>query len=200
MKNFTSPLDSIKIASPCSANWDEMYGDDRKRFCSECKLNVYNLSGMTPDEAENFLINSEGRVCVKFYRRRDGSVLTKDCPVGWQAVKKRVSQTASALFSMYVGISGGIFVFNQTLFSDSDLVEKVSVEADSPKENFLTPVAGEPENLDEIKFEINKKYNASQEKQAKKNNYQMVMGRVVDVRPAKDKPEMKDKPIALWVE
>lgn len=199
MKNFTNPLDNIKIASPCPANWDEMYGDDRKRFCSECKLNVYNLSGMTREEAENFLINSEGRVCVKFYRRRDGSILTADCPVGWQAIRKRVSRTATAFFSMCAGIFGGIFVFDQTLFNDSNLIEKVSVDTHSSEENLFTPVAGEPENLDEIKFEINKKYNASQEKQAKKNNYEMVMGRV-DPRQAKDEPEVKEKPIALWVE
>jgi hypothetical protein len=41
MKESTNPLDKIKIASPCGANWDEMYGSERKRFCAECKLNVY---------------------------------------------------------------------------------------------------------------------------------------------------------------
>ena len=40
MSNFTNPLDNIRIASPCSANWDEMFGDERKRFCGDCKLNV----------------------------------------------------------------------------------------------------------------------------------------------------------------
>ena len=52
MAKFESPLNNIKIASPCSANWDEMYGNERKRFCGDCKLNVYNLSGMSRDEAE----------------------------------------------------------------------------------------------------------------------------------------------------
>jgi hypothetical protein len=113
MKEFTNPLDNIKVASPCPANWNEMFGDERKRFCSECKLNVYNLSEMTKREAENFLIEAEGRVCVKFYRRDDGTILTKDCPVGWQAVKKRVSRTAKAFVSICAGIFGGIFAFNQ---------------------------------------------------------------------------------------
>lgn len=113
MNKFTNPLDNIKIASPCPANWNEMYGDERKRFCSECKLNVYNLSDMTRLEAENFLINAEGRVCIKFYRRSDGTVLTKDCPVGWQAVKKQFSRAAKAFASICVGILGGIFTFNQ---------------------------------------------------------------------------------------
>jgi hypothetical protein len=113
MKDFTNPLANVEVASPCPANWNEMLGDERKRYCSECRLNVYNLSDMTRREAENFLINAEGRVCVKFYRREDGSVLTKDCPVGWQAAKRRVSRTAKAFASLCAGIFGGIFAFNQ---------------------------------------------------------------------------------------
>ena len=66
-----------------------MYGDDRKRFCGDCKLNVYNLSGMSREEAEALIMNAEGRLCVRFYKRRDGSVITGDCPVGWARVKQR---------------------------------------------------------------------------------------------------------------
>ena len=112
MDRFTSPLDDLRVASPCPANWDEMYGNERKRFCSECKLNVYNLSNMTKREAEQFLINSERRVCVRFYRRADGTVLTQNCPVGWQAVKRRVSRVTTAAFSVIVGFFSGLFAFN----------------------------------------------------------------------------------------
>jgi len=112
MRRSDNPLDNIRIASPCSANWDEMFGDDRKRFCGDCKLNVYNLSDMTRRDAENLLIASEGRLCVRYYRRADGTVLTKDCPVGWQAVKRRVSRVATAAFSMVTGLFTGIFAFN----------------------------------------------------------------------------------------
>ena len=86
-----------------------MYGDERRRFCSECKLNVYNLSGMTRVEAESLLINSEGPLCVRFFRRKDGTVLTKDCPVGWKAIKKRVSRTVLAFSSVIVGFFAGVF-------------------------------------------------------------------------------------------
>lgn len=108
MKRFTNPLDNIRVASPCKSNWGEMYGNERKRFCAECKLNVYNLSDMTRFEAENLLMNSEGRLCVRFFRRTDGTVLTKDCPVGWKAVRMRVSKTAAAVFSIIAGFLGGI--------------------------------------------------------------------------------------------
>lgn len=111
---FTNPLDSIRIASPCRANWGEMYGNERRRFCSECKLNVYNLSDMTRQEAETLLINTEGRLCVRFFRRRDGTVLTRDCPVGWKAVRRRVSKTTLAFCSLLAGFFAGLFSLRAT--------------------------------------------------------------------------------------
>jgi hypothetical protein len=117
MARFGSPLNDLKIASPCSANWDEMVGDERSRFCGDCKLNVYNLSGMTRDEAENLIIDAEGRVCVRMYRRSDGSVITKDCPVGWARVKRRIRAISTAVVSLIAGLfSGLLFV---SIFSRS---------------------------------------------------------------------------------
>src|SRR6185369_717825 len=75
-------LDNVYIASPCSADWDEMRGDERVRFCGRCEKNVYNLSAMTRAEAEAAVAAREGRLCVRFFRRSDGTMLTADCPVG----------------------------------------------------------------------------------------------------------------------
>ena len=87
MSKFDSPLNNIRIASPARPTGTRCSATSRKRFCGDCKLNVYNLSGMTRDEARTLLMNAEGRVCVRFYRRADGTVITKDCPVGWARVK-----------------------------------------------------------------------------------------------------------------
>lgn len=59
-----------------------MVGNDKVRFCNTCSLNVYNLSAMTRDEAQGVLDAAPGRLCVRFYRREDGRVLTRDCPIG----------------------------------------------------------------------------------------------------------------------
>lgn len=59
-----------------------MRGDDRARLCNRCSLHVYNLSAMSPSEAEELVRQKEGRLCVRFYQRRDGTVMTRDCPVG----------------------------------------------------------------------------------------------------------------------
>ena len=110
MSTFDSPLDNLKIASPCSADWNKMDGDQRKRFCLDCKLNVYNLSGMTKYDAENLLRLSEGRLCVRYVQRADGTILTQDCPVGWERVKQRASVIAAAVFSLIVSLFGTLFV------------------------------------------------------------------------------------------
>ena len=88
-------LDQLRIASPCTADWNRMEGDDRVRFCGDCKLHVFNLSAMTRSEAEALLQARTGRTCVRFYRRADGTVLTSDCPVG--ARKKRVRRAVLAV-------------------------------------------------------------------------------------------------------
>jgi hypothetical protein len=111
MSQFDSPLNNIKIASPCRADWEGMFGNERRRFCGECKLNVYNLSGMTRTESENLLEQSEGRLCVRYYRRADGTILTKDCPVGWAKLKKRASMIATAALSLIVSFLAGLSVF-----------------------------------------------------------------------------------------
>ncbi len=108
MQKFSSPLRNLKIASPCSEDWNAMIGNDRMRFCGKCEMNVYNLSGMTREEAESLIARSEGRLCVRFYKRADGSVLTRDCPVGFARVKARakaiVTASASLIFTFFGSI------------------------------------------------------------------------------------------------
>ena len=133
---FTNSLSNIRIASPCSANWEEMYGNERKRFCGDCKLNVYNLSGMSRREAENLILQSEGRLCVRFYRRSDGSILTRNCPVGWQAIKRKISKTASALASLIFTIFGGVGLANY--FSEPETTTRLMGTMVVPNERFTT--------------------------------------------------------------
>lgn len=95
-------LDSIRIASPCTERWESMCGDDRRRHCAKCNLDVHNISALSRDEAEGVLAKlSEGRVCARFFRRTDGTILTKDCPIGLAAVRakllKSISRCAAAL-------------------------------------------------------------------------------------------------------
>src|SRR5262245_7605208 len=80
----------IKVASPCQASWNQMTGDHRARFCSRCQKNVYNFSAMTADEINALVREKEGKLCARFYRRSDGTMLTADCPVGWRGLTSRL--------------------------------------------------------------------------------------------------------------
>jgi hypothetical protein len=111
MKTHTNPLDHVRVAAPCSSDWEQMHGSEKVRFCAECNLNVYNLSEMTKKEAERLVAQREGRLCVRYYRRSDGTILTNNCPVGLRAIKRRLSRTANAVVSMVLSFSAGLLAF-----------------------------------------------------------------------------------------
>ena len=70
-----------------------MVGTERERFCSSCELNVYNISSMGSLEAERFLAERAGsKVCVQFFRRKDGTILSDNCPKGLRAMRDRSKQ------------------------------------------------------------------------------------------------------------
>ncbi len=75
-------LDNIRIAAPCTADWNLMTGDDRMRHCGACNNDVYNLSGMTRSEAEALVTKRNGDLCGRYFQRHDGTVLLADCTIG----------------------------------------------------------------------------------------------------------------------
>ncbi len=96
---MSSVLDSVRVASPCPASWSRMEGGDRVRFCKECRLHVYDLSALSRAEAEALVLQREGRLCVRYFQRSDGTILTQDCPTGLRALRKRVVFLAAAVVS-----------------------------------------------------------------------------------------------------
>ena len=90
-------LDNIGVATPCDADWAAMKGDERVRHCGDCRLNVYNLSAMTRQEAEDLLRVKEGGLCIGYYRRADGMMLTQDCPRGLAALADKSKHGISSL-------------------------------------------------------------------------------------------------------
>jgi hypothetical protein len=91
-----------------------MQGDDKVRFCDQCQLNVYNLSAMGRDEAEEYARRHEKeRVCLMFYRRADGTVLTQDCPRGLAAARATARKSLKRLVLLacvllFLGFGGGL--------------------------------------------------------------------------------------------
>lgn len=104
MKEPSDVLRSLRVASPCGVGWDSMEGDERVRFCRLCSLNVYDFAGMTRAEVEALLLKTEGRLCGRLTRRADGTVLTKDCPVGLRALRLRATRAAGAAFAALLSL------------------------------------------------------------------------------------------------
>lgn len=102
MPKTLSLLQRAEIASPCPAKWDEMEGDDRKRFCHQCSKHVYNFASMTDAEAERLLRENEGKVCGRIYRRDDGTILTADCPVGFANLRRVVRRRLVACVGAFL--------------------------------------------------------------------------------------------------
>jgi hypothetical protein len=108
MKQPSSPLDNIRIASPCPARWEKMTGDDRVRFCAECSLHVYNLSGMSREEAESLMTSGEKRICIRGYQRADGTIIAGDCPVGLRALPRRAVLSLRAAATVAITFVAGL--------------------------------------------------------------------------------------------
>jgi hypothetical protein len=102
-------LSNVSIASPCNADWSQMAGDERVRFCGSCQKNVYNISAMTAEEADRLIAQKEGELCVRYYKRADGTILTADCAVGVR--KKRVRRAVAGLaFGTGLMAAGSIYM------------------------------------------------------------------------------------------
>ena len=108
------PVDRIEIPTPCSVPWDSMYGDGRIRHCGSCRKNVYNVAELTRAQART-LIASREPVCLRIYRRPDGTVVTNDCWSRLRAARRRgmwaflvmlVIVGWAQLAAMIVGLAG----------------------------------------------------------------------------------------------
>jgi hypothetical protein len=135
-------LDNIRVATPCRADWNQMVGDARARMCLDCNKHVYNISGMTRDEAEALIIEKEGDLCVRYFQRADGTMLLADCEVGKQQKRNRRIVAASAT-AMLAG--GGLFAWKHP----AKELERVKLESKlTPLEEHdrkVVPVVAPPE-------------------------------------------------------
>lgn len=106
------------IEQPCTYGWDNMAGSGSEniRFCKECKLNVYNISNMTEEEAKAQLESSDGRTCVRMRTRADGTVYTDNCPYRLRRVRNMLRRYAPVLLVLCA------WAFNQSIADAQGLV------------------------------------------------------------------------------
>jgi hypothetical protein len=98
----------LQVVAPCNEDWDRMPGGDDIRFCGKCRQNVYNLSALTESQARELV---PGHVCVRFFHRGDGTVITKKCPPMMEAARRRLVALAAgglALLPLAAGFWGSV--------------------------------------------------------------------------------------------
>lgn len=139
-----SILDDVVIAAPCPVEWTDMEGDDeRVRYCSRCELNVFNISEMSKRQAEAFLESNHENKCLRFFRRENGTLITKDYPIG-RRMLQGIHQNLKALIVAFLAIFNGTTALAQSS-DDSTNVSKTQ----NPKE-----IAPKPVVFDERGFSI----------------------------------------------
>jgi len=94
-------LANARIASPCSADWNDMAGDERVRFCGSCEKNVYNLTDLPTEDAEAIILEHEGNLCVRLYQRADGTLISEDCPRGLAAARRTLRRGLAAVIGLF---------------------------------------------------------------------------------------------------
>ena len=134
-------LDNLRVAAPCPALWMEMAPVDdgeRVRHCGACAKNVYNLSAMTRDEAQALLIEKEGKLCVRYFQRADGTILTADCKVGVKKRRRRRLVVAGAT----VLLAGAALVMKGKPLVPSELSPDQHLSPDHPGDGYSETAGG----------------------------------------------------------
>ena len=134
-------LDNIRVATPCRADWSQMTGDERTRHCGSCDKNVYNLSNMTREEAEALIMEKEGKLCARYYRRHDGTILLKDCSIGIGARRKRRLIAAGAMALLG---TAALFAYKRTRSVEADVPTCGNPNAESVEARYVVTHDIEP--------------------------------------------------------
>ena len=79
MRTPLEVLNDTRVAAPCSVSWHSMRGDSHARHCDRCDRKVFNLSSLSATDAVALLDRHGYDLCVRLYKRRDGTVMTKPC-------------------------------------------------------------------------------------------------------------------------
>ncbi len=70
------------VPNPCHEDWDLLSPEDRGHFCTVCETKVWDLSGLTKEEAEAFLRAREGEdLCVSYRENSAGEVVHRPSPI-----------------------------------------------------------------------------------------------------------------------
>jgi len=124
-----SVLNSVAVKTPCTQDWNLMYGNDEVRFCEHCVKHVHDLSAMTRKEAEKFAAASNSSVCVRYIRRPDGNIQTASDRL--YQISGRASRLAAGVFGASLSLASSAYAQETVLVPLP--VRGQAVSTDTPK-------------------------------------------------------------------
>lgn len=85
-------MKSLQVAVPCPKKWDELIGNESRRFCNQCQKHVHNLTMSSPIETKQITLQVEAgeRVCVAYFQTPTGAIqyrptILRRCLTGLQS-------------------------------------------------------------------------------------------------------------------
>jgi hypothetical protein len=129
----------LQVVAPCNENWDSMPGGDDIRFCGRCRQNVYNLSQMNETQVRELV---QGPVCVRFYARGDGTVVTRQCSPMLEAARRRMMAMAAGLLPLAAAFWGSVAWLRGKVHVESPVV--MGGISPAPPEPAPPPMMGTP--------------------------------------------------------
>ena len=121
-------LPIYRVKTPCEEPWEAMaeVGDDR-RFCGLCAKDVHDLTHLSQEEMHRWIEDWRAErgmdaVCVRFYKRADGTLVEADCQPWRERVARHAKRAAlwssarlaaaAATFLALLGLSSKFDVFD----------------------------------------------------------------------------------------
>ena len=97
-------LDNLRVARPCSQEWNEMIGNDQVRFCMHCAKDVNDISSMTRKKARKLVRQSGGRLCIRYitHPQTAGPVFADDLV----QIVRRAPRLATGVVSAALSFAG----------------------------------------------------------------------------------------------
>jgi hypothetical protein len=73
-------------------------------------MQVFNTAELSKREIEELVTNRSGkRLCLRLHRRPDGTLITKNCPIGFRKTVHRAARFAGAALSVILGVAAAGF-------------------------------------------------------------------------------------------
>jgi hypothetical protein len=81
-----------------------MVGNERVRYCPECKLDVYDFSSMSDEDVRQVVSGRQQRLCARVRQRPDGTVMPRNSSLRFSIVMRRISRVSRIALTAAISV------------------------------------------------------------------------------------------------